>query len=157
MNSAVVDFLSLRDMDNKFVVKELAININGSTGHWMFRKPFSMKLDNKSWKLNKWVTDRYHGIELYDGEVPYEMLKPIVKKYLADVDNIFTKGLEKCTFLEDIVEKPVFDLNVYNCPKHFNKQQKCLFHVNVGNENFECALQNCNSNYDWAYLNVNNF
>lgn len=151
---AVVDFLSLRDFNGTFIVKELAININGSTGHWIFKKPFFVMSNDKTDRVNRWVTQKYHGMKMDEGDVPYTMLQPILLKYLSNVDFIYTKGLEKCRFLENILNRAVINLDDFECPKHFQQKQKCLHHMFKQNDSLECAFQNCNSNYEWSYFNV---
>lgn len=134
MSPIVVEFEGFQLSPHNFVIKELAFYDADFRyhGHWSFLPPFSWEqLPDKKRKTFSWLTRNFHNLRWDSGELPYSVLHVILSSLFASYKIIFTKGLEKTKFLENISGKKFLNLNDFNCPKiHFLKytEVKCPNH-----------------------------
>lgn len=96
---AVVEFHAFKDNNNTFIVKEFAIVAESLCCQIIFRPPYVLRnLNEKTRRSNRWLTRRYHCIRWDDGTIPYD--EGLIRNLCASFSTIYTKGLEKVTFLK---------------------------------------------------------
>lgn len=148
MKWAIIDFQAFLDSDHKYVVKELCVapvpvKQETTFQYWTFNTPRPFRHYSRE---NKYLTRHYHGMNFDFGDVPYTLVIPVLEKVVNNYDPLFVKGLEKSIFLSSILDRPVYDLNAFNCIRNFPSSVSCIFHS--GTE-FKCAVKNCMGNRNW--------
>lgn len=154
MRSAVIDFQGYRSASNSLIVKELSIISisHGSSWHWFFKPPRDVEEVGES-KTNFWVKKHIHGLEWNYGDVPYADMKYFLLSITKDFDTLWAKGGEKCTFIEELIDKPVYDLHDFGCPNLKileNDKSACDFHLNTS---FVCSLNQAHRLATWIRKN----
>lgn len=99
----VVEFQAFRNNKDKFIIKELAffdISTN-VVNYFLFKPPFAFrKLNSKSSRTNKWLTNHLHRISWNEGFTQYKELDSIMYHYCQQYDEIYTSGEEKSKWIE---------------------------------------------------------
>lgn len=154
MHSAVIDFQGYQTASKSLIVKELSlVSIShGSSWHWFFKPPQDVEEVGQS-KTNLWVKRHIHGLEWDYGDVPYEDMRYLLQYAAKDFDILWGKGMEKCKFLEELVDKPVYDLHEFGCPNLKvleNCKTACHFHLN---SSFVCSLNQAHRLASWIKRN----
>lgn len=136
----------------KFICKEFAYG-NISTGEcnsFIICPPVPWDyLSKRDKKSASWLTNCYHHISWYAGDIPYEntgtMLKNLLEK--EEIDQIYVKGLQKFNWLKQFVQKRIIDLEDLNCPNMSSllkfESDGCILHYE------HCALQNVRNLICW--------
>lgn len=148
----VIEFNALIGVDCYFLIKELTIKTPSSIGHWLFRTPSDFAVDSKSRMSNRWLRNKYHSLDIEDGNVSYNDLIPILKMFTKDCLMLFTKGLEKSEYLSFLLQREVHNLDILKCAKYepsFNKNHKCFFHQSK-DPKFNCSMEKCLHYYQWC-------
>lgn len=151
LTMVIIDFQALLDSNHGYIIKELCVAPvsiaaeNRETGiqFWTFKTPRPFRHYSNE---NKYVTGRYHGMSFDFGDIPYTCLLPILEKTVHNYDYLFVKGLEKSVYLRTLLNRPVYDLNAFNCARNFSSSLSCIFHCGT---TFKCAVRNCISNRNW--------
>lgn len=119
-----------RNLDNTFLIKELAAFDGNNIHHTIFQPPHPFQdLPHHLQKTNKWLTTHYHNLEWCDGDTPYKKFIPILQQIANVRDTIYVKGTEKCTFLKKIIN----DIPIIELPEKSRLQKdtpQCMFHKN---------------------------
>lgn len=133
----VVEFHAFRGNNNEFIVKELVlVNVNaGFYTQLFFKPPYERtNLDEQREKQAEWLENHYHCIKWEYGDLKYSL--DTIKSLCSYFTIIYTKGLEKCRFLQQFHDNvrlipdnapklTVYDTKVY-CPVHpISKTARC--------------------------------
>lgn len=117
---AVVDFEAFKDVNNDFIIKELAVVdvVHGLSRVVLFKPPYAKtKLDRKCTRVADWLEENRHGMAWTGGYVDYAFLVPTITDVCAPYSTVFTKGVEKVRFLS-VYHPNVKDLTEINAPKY---------------------------------------
>ena len=79
----IIDMQFFKDDHNSFVPKELAVTSlnNNFTGHWIVKSSTSIQnLSADVRKENNWLTEHYHGLDYFQGDISLNVLR---KKYVS--------------------------------------------------------------------------
>lgn len=136
----VLDVQGFCSSSGVFIAKEVAIlSSDGQVAHFVFYPPNGITPDANL----KCYTELYiHGIPWDSGCLPYNDLKHVVKDLLQWDHKLYCKGLEKTKFLENLLQRPVVNMEDLDVPKLTTLRDckaKCLFHRR---RDLNCALQN---------------
>lgn len=131
MNKFVVDIQGFQDLNNKFIIKELAIYDGRELHHTLFKPPHPFhKLPPHIKKTNNWLTTYYHNLQWKDGSTPYNQLLPVVSKIISPGDIIYVKGLEKSIFLRNLIGDNTSVIQLPENPRLHKSEPQCLYHKN---------------------------
>lgn len=155
MSSAVIDFQGYRTAFNSLIIKELSIVSisHGSSWHWFFKPPEDIEEEVGHSKTNLWVKKHIHGLEWDYGDIHYEDIKYLLQDATEDFDILWGKGMEKCKFIEELLDKPVYDLHDFGCPnlkQLDNDKIACHFHFN---SSLVCSLNQAHRLATWVREN----
>lgn len=137
----IVDVQGFHLTDKSFVAKEVAVCSleDGRTAHFLLQPPLNTCPDFRS----QWYVETYcHGIDWDKGFVPYDNLKDVLSSVIGCEYRVYCKGLDKCRFFENLLQRHITNLDTLTCPKLAKLREcevKCLFH---NGQYFNCALQN---------------
>lgn len=138
----VVDFQAFKSLNNKFIVKELAIlrvDRDDCDLHLIFKPPQPFDtLPKEMRKRVAFLTKHIHGIPW---EIGHNDFKNFVKSnnVLQKADVIFVKGSERVNFIRDMLQNSVEVLDLDNfmytttcffenyCPNHLHSYSRCAF------------------------------
>lgn len=133
---AVVEFHGFKDNHNRFIVKELAVVSKYIKSQIVFQAPFSKSLLNsKMTRTANWLSNSFHSIDWNDGDIPYD--ESLICSLCKPFDIIYTKGLEKVTFLQQ------FHSNVKEITINSTREccsNCCVLPQHRNNSNVKCAL-----------------
>lgn len=137
----IVDIQGFQLTDKSFVAKEVAVCTlhSGQIAHFVLQPPANTYPDFKS----QWYLQSYHhGVDWNVGFMPYENLKTVLQDIISEGDSVLCKGLEKCVFLQNLLQRHITNMDTMACPKLTKLREnkvKCVFH---SGDHFNCALQN---------------
>lgn len=147
MNYAIVDLQGFRANNNKFILKEIAIlTSNNETQHFIIKPPYSYHIvDLKTKYTNEYLRKHHHGFKWSDGDTNFWVVINILKIYINNYSEIYVKGAEKKTWLQNILKfHNIIDLNkeISTSLKklqglHILESKRCSFEHNGC-----CALEN---------------
>lgn len=150
---AVVEFQGFLDGNNDYIIKELVIMCveTGVSRQWLFRPPSSSAHYNiEHSQSSKWLSKYYHGLAWASGETDYYHLEHILLVNTYFYDTIYTKGLEKCSFLSKLMRRCLVNLDDIGCPSvktlQYLKDTTCKHHKD---DSFSCALVNATKLVHW--------
>ena len=102
---------------------------------------------------NGYLKDHIHGISFSEGCMVYTELADMLVRTCAAYENgIYTKGSEKCTFLSNILEKPILnledipnlytvnDLQIVNVEQNSRVRYACFHDHNSSSGRIHCCL-----------------
>lgn len=114
----VIDFQGYKDVGHQFIVKEITFSdlTDEKVSHLTFRPPSHSGGHFVSTPPNFWTQRHHHGISWNDGEFDYSELETRVTRVSKAATFLFSKGHEKCVFLESVLHRPVYDLADFGCP-----------------------------------------
>lgn len=146
----VIDIQGLKDKYNNFIPKEVAVvSVTSSYyAHWIVSAPYAYNTLPPSVKRqNTWLLDNHHGIEWTEGETPLRAIEAILKKIAVQCDRIFTRGSDKSTYLTQLTECFVINLEEDTEDPSFRNLPKsdtfCIYHgLRRKNRVYRCALDN---------------
>ena len=140
----IIELQAFRGNNSSYIVKELAI-LDMQTCvmyHYLFKPPFSFKkLNSKAKKTNRWLMRHFHHIDWYDGYTCLANLESIMYHYCNKFTRIYTRGLEKCNWIQLYTTASVFDVTV---DKSFNYQigDVCISTKSEEHGKRHCAINN---------------
>ena len=150
--SAIIDIQCVRSNNKSFIVKELAVV---SITHLGVQSVLSFQPPCRREELSQavqreicWVERNLHFIKFEEGLYPYNTLGLFATTLTHPFKYIFAKGVEKASFLEDLLQHPVTPLEEYDCPglNDLPSDIYCNFHkTNRG----VCALRNASALVNW--------
>ena len=148
----VIHFSGFVGDNDIIIVKELAIvhPFIDSSQSWLFKPPYPLSnLSKAACHNNLELTNHIFGYDWQDGDVEYKELKTILSTYTASSVSLYTYGAARQTFLQDILQRSIIDLEEdLQCPK-FSKlafpARSCAFPLHKY-FNFRCALRE-----SWLY------
>lgn len=138
MAEIFVELLYFYDSDNNIIPKELACLTGDGCQleRHLFKQPFDLNiLSEKQQNTAAWLSKKYHGLKWTSGETSLECFSTIFKKCCSDYSTIYSKGLEKCKFLESVLNRRVENVEDIGCPsfkqlKHAcDSELKCFDHA----------------------------
>ena len=128
MLSVVVDLQGFKTERNTFVAKEIAMLANNrdtetAICHWIFEPPYSYAhLSPFEKRQATWLTAHHHWLRWSDGWVPYYRLPEMLARELATVDVMFVKGVEKKTWLSQLLLRT--DPTIIDIVEMYEKKKK---------------------------------
>ena len=147
----VIHFSGFVGDNDSIIVKELSIvhpDID-STQTWLFKPPYPLsKLSKAAFYNNLELTQHIFGFNWDDGDVEYKDLKRILSTYLVNTSCIYTFGTARQIFVQDIIQKTVFNLEDLQCPKYDGlafPSRTCAFPLHRY-ANYRCSLKEA-----WIY------
>ena len=129
---AVIEFEFLRGRQNETVVKELCVT--SATAIWTFRfkNPYMMAVHGSS----------VYGINWADGHIEYKDLHNVVTEAVAGFAHLYSYGVSKVTFLSNLKERTIHNLEDVECPTPDSFKQKQLYNLPCHKfPKFSCATK----------------
>lgn len=145
-NTIVVDLQGFKDLNNKFIIKELSIATKDFTQTFLIKPPYSFKtLSNEEKKQVRWLENN-RGLNWYEGFIDYREFQRVIIPYLNG-KNVLLKGMEKIVWIKNLCKDcNITELGEKGCPKLFklyedyckenNQMFNCIHHKKM------CALKN---------------
>ena len=148
----VIDFQAFKSLDNKFIVKELAIvRVDGdSEFHTLFKppQPYNTLSDAMKQRVD-YLTTNIHGLNWNDGFVDFtSSIDSIIEFLLTNANLIFVKGLERIKFINKILNysKPILNLDDYMVRYIGYNKHLCSYHsIDTG----RCSLNKAKEFKQW--------
>jgi hypothetical protein len=143
MTKAVIDFDYLRERQVEIIAKELSIAPKDVIQTFHFQSPYEMQ--PHGYESN--------GLNWDDGYIPYNILQTVVDEAVSSFPHLYCFGLKKCNFIQNLLGRPVQNLDVkYPPSSHLKPRYTC----NLSCHKFpkvSCATKNAYSFYKWlTYL-----
>jgi len=138
------DFEQLCGTQNETVVKELSIAGHNVLETFQFQSPYGMKPHKCE-----------NGLNLDDGHIPYTQLASVLSEAAAGFAHLYANGASKCTFISQLLGRPVHNLEDFNCPSprylrpKFSCTKPCLRNPSV-----RCATRRAYSLYEWLMYHL---
>ena len=132
------------------------------TSQYLFRPPHPKKeIPTNMRAVQKYCTKKLHGFEWEDGGTDYKYLDSILVSRCQGIKLILTKGSEKKKFLEKILGRSVFDVDIVlfkrlNQIPTPSESTDCWY----DHQNFSCARTNAHKIFEWfenVLCMINNF
>lgn len=144
--SLVVDLQCIVNYRCQLIVKELTAYAFDRLDHYVFKPPINFYMTTKSSRVNRWLCCNKHKLNHTDGDVDYDNLQTILNELSERYTHFYVKGLQKKKFIEKFTNKPVINMEDYDCPRidillrdscDLSKDT-CLFHK----DNHNCCTNN---------------
>lgn len=148
--SVIIDVQGFKNIQNKFILKELSICYEtGEYQNFIIKPPHTYDiLTQYEKKQINWLRKNHHGLSWYDGSITFKSVKNFLLDNISSKTLIYTKGLEKTEFIKKLINNKSCVINVEDigCNKSFQflkqiypKMIKCgVLHY----ANKTCALEN---------------
>lgn len=138
----IVEFQAFK-VENTFIIKELYIcdGKMNSGCHFFFKPPYEKNnLSPQTLKNVFFCTRSLHGLDWDAGEIQYDQLLDILTGCTANYDILLTKGEEKRVFLQELLNRPVGNLDIvlFNRLENMKFLGPPIICKHMGN----CALRN---------------
>lgn len=156
-NTIFVDLQGFKDINNKFIVKELVIATQQHTEIYLVKPPYSFSALSVEEKRHvRWI-ERNRGYRWSEGIIDYREFHRIIKPHLKD-KKIVVKGEEKIRWVKEISDhENITDIGDKNIPNLKNLHElysndnfnNCLSHKSVKC----CALKNVLCIKKWCIEN----
>lgn len=120
MERYVIDFQAFKDDNNKYILKELAIlSIDRTTiMHCLILSPYHFsQLSVEAQTAAKYLVKNHHKIKWTDGFITFRQALTMLKSMLNEYDELYVKGSERKTFIEQLLKIKTFNLDDFDCPK----------------------------------------
>ena len=101
------------ELTEKNINKELGLFLDGSVQGFSFCPPKAFKPN----KQTTWNTRHLHGFAWRCGKLDFEKLFAVFYDIRLVNAEVFTKGLEKCRLLTNLLGRNVENLDDCGCPK----------------------------------------
>ena len=101
------------ELNEKNIIKELGLYIDGSVQGFSFCPPKSFKPN----KQTTWNTSHLHGIAWSSGKLDFEKLFAVFYDIKVMNAEVFAEGLEKCRLLINLLGRNVENLDDSGCPR----------------------------------------
>ena len=140
MTEVITDYETLTGKNNEPVVKEVSIAAEGVLQTWHFRSPYNM-LPHGS---------KENGLNWADGHIDYHELYTVLSEAVANYSHLYAYGVIKCAFLSALLQRPILNLEDFNCPSHENfvSEYRCYLQCHKY-KNILCATANAHVYHDW--------
>jgi hypothetical protein len=117
---AVADFAELCGTQNETVVKELSIGGHNFLETFQFQSPYGMRPHGNS----------ENSLNLDYGHIPYTQLASVLSEDAVGVAHLYAYRDSKCTFIAQLLGRPVCNLEDFNCPSplYFRPKFSCTKH-----------------------------
>lgn len=140
----IIEFQAFRGNENEFIIKELVILdlLKGVIYSFLFKPPHSFKkLSSKAKVTNNWLSKHFHYISWQEGFTSLRTLDNIMFNFCSKFNRIYTRGSEKCNWIQMYTTSEVYDINI---DKHFvlENNDLCLYAENKLHSVSNCALSN---------------
>lgn len=150
MSPAVVEFHGFKDNSNRFIIKEFVIVHKNCKCQIVFDPPYSLNtLNRKMQKTAHWLSRRHHHIKWEERGLSYD--ENLIKLLCKPFSVLFTKGLEKTTFLREF-HSDVRDIAQYHdiisTESTVVDDSKCMLIYHNDDSNAKCALRSAVHYYD---------
>lgn len=158
--TAIVDIQCFKGKGN-LVVKELSIARTAwpEVKTWIFKPPYiGRERCDADLKQDHWLRENHHGLLWEDGDTEYDDLKYVLHAHLSTCEHVFSKGREKCDFLQKILKyRIVLDMEILGCPslrkiKYKSSREVCSFYRHRKRD-YECSASNCANLREWFLKN----
>jgi len=142
---AVVDFEQLCGTQNETIVKELCVAAHNVIETFQFQSPYAMRPHGNS----------ENGLNWDDGHIPYTQLASVLSEAVAGFAHLYAYGDSKCTFISQLLGRPVHNLEDFNCPspRYFRPKFSCTKPCHR-NPSFRCATRHAHSLYEWLMYHL---
>jgi hypothetical protein len=117
----VIDYESLKGQHDETVVKELSLAADDVIQTWHFTSPYA--------KHNHGSLE--NGLNWDDGFIPYDQLFTVLNEAVVAYAYLYSRGTGKCEFLRNMSNRPILDLDHFNCPHpsdlkpRYNRTMSC--------------------------------
>jgi hypothetical protein len=140
MREVVIDFEYLRGRRDEIVVKELSLAAEDVIQTFHFQSPYEMEPHGSE----------SNGLSWDDGHIPYYTLHATVDEAVAGYPHLYCFGHEKCTFINELLGRPVHNLEDLKCPPSTHLKPRYTCHIPCHKfPNVSCATKNAYSLYNW--------
>lgn len=159
----VIDIQGFRDVNDKFIPKEVAVvAINAPiVGHWIMMPPHPFgELPERVRQENNWLTRNYHGIEWYDGEANPKYFTLQMREITRNTRYIYVRGNEKARYLQNLLSRNIYNLEgispaFKNLLPEEERGRYCSHHGFRKFGIFHCALRNAYKLKRWLVAQNN--
>ena len=150
----VVDIQFFKNNKREYVPKEIAVvSINKNfSAHWVLQSTIPLNAMVKCTRReNDWLTRNHHGLNYFDGEASFELVKKCLRDLVKEVNKIYVRGAIKSETLNKIIAHQIHNLeNNEHCPSFDNlfSDLYCMHHA-AKNKYYFCALNNAYKLKSW--------
>lgn len=163
MEFAIVDLQGFKDNSNTFIVKEFSFATKNLKFSDIIHSTCTFdELSAAKQKSAKWLTQNFHGITWYDGDIDVNELQDIIKPILSN-KIVFVKGEEKIIWLKILLHDSFYkivNVETLGCNLNLHKNVEmfglmCSKHKRMSH-NLHCTLNNVGKIFDWylAYRKI---
>ncbi|EFN75574.1 hypothetical protein EAI_17598 [Harpegnathos saltator] len=156
----IIEVQCFRDSNDTYMLKEVAIvSINEAfVGHWILAPEYLFaELNEKSRRINNWLSLNYHGIEWYDGETNPKYFYSRLHETTSHIRGFMTKGKEKASYLQNLLARNVYNLeNISPTASDLSPSERiescsfhCSFHTFRKHRHYHCALRDAYKLKHW--------
>lgn len=164
MEYAIVDLQGFKDNSNNFIIKEFSFATKNIKFSDIIQSTCAFdELSIPKQKSANWLTDNFHGITWYDGDIDVNELRDTIKPILS-TKIVFVKGEEKIIWLKNLLRdslQNVVNIETLGCNLNLHKNSEmfgmmCSKHKRMSH-NLHCALNNVSQIFNWylAYRRIN--
>lgn len=155
-NTIIVDVQGFKNLNNEFLVKELAIATQEHTHVFLIKPPYPFTALTDEEKKSVWWIERNRGFRWSEGYIDYREFRRIIKPYLKD-RTILVKGEEKITWIQELCDhNNVLDISYLRLPNLQTLSElycKDIFIYNCFTHRKTCALKNVLCIKKWCLQN----
>lgn len=159
--SAIIDVQGFKTDGNQFILKEMAMQCGSQILVLLFKPPFPYYNLSKTERRQVGWIEKNRGLYWNEGFIPYKDHKHIIQNVLRNKICIFTKGMEKVTWIKEMLgelcNNRICNLEDNNTPSFSNLYKEydelmedvysCACHNNI------CALKNVLTLRKWCNQN----
>ena len=136
---------SFVENQNDTVAKELSVAGRKVIETFQFQSPYAMWPNGSSEIGLNWV----------DGHIPYTQYSSVMNEAVAGFALLYAYGDSKCTFIAQLLDRPVHNLDDFNCPspRFFRPKFSCTKPCHR-NPSFRYATRHAHSLYEWLMYHL---
>lgn len=158
MSSVVIDLT----LQCEKMIKEMSIIAHDGPSsfilkHYVFLPPTHL---NKGFQ-SRFNREHIHGLPWNSGNTSYERIPEILREATENIKFIFTKGLDKCVLLKELLpnNRLVLDLMQFGCPKistlldSSHQGKPCLNHQEAARSHYynSCSMVKVQALSTWLF------
>lgn len=166
MEFVIVDLQGFKDNTNNFIVKEFSFATKNMKFSDIIQSTCTFDdLSAPKQKSSNWLTQNFHGITWYDGDIDVNELLHTIKPIFSN-KIVFIKGEEKVIWLKNLLRdslQKIVNVETLGCNLNLQKNAEmfglmCSKHKRMSH-NLHCALNNVGKIFDWylAYRKINEY
>ena len=109
----VIEIQGLRDKDNKFLSKEVAIASlqENVSGHWIINPPHTFaELPRQARVSNDYLSSKILGIHWFDGDISLRKLQHQFYNIARNADKIYVRGSDTSRFVQSMMTRSIVDI-----------------------------------------------